>query len=132
MNIKAAIIGMGYIGVSHLEAIRRIGFADIVAVADTNYALAKKKAEEYSIAKCYESVDDLLADPEITVVHNCTPNYIHTEINKKILKAGKHLLQKSLLQQALLKQGLIELKESKPELVAAVNFNYRMNPLVRK
>ena len=133
MNIKAAIIGMGYIGVSHLEAIRRIGFADIVAVADTNYALAKKKAEEYSIAKCYESVDDLLADPEITVVHNCTPNYIHTEINKKILKAGKHLFtEKPLATSFAETRGLIELKESKPELVAAVNFNYRMNPLVQE
>lgn len=48
-RIKAGVIGMGFIGVSHIEAIRRIGFAELVAVADVNYDLAKKKADEYHV-----------------------------------------------------------------------------------
>ena len=64
-KIKVGIIGMGYIGESHIEAVRRIGFCELYAVADTNAALAKAKADYYGIEKCYTSVEELLADPEI-------------------------------------------------------------------
>ena len=97
-RIKVGIIGMGFIGVSHIDAIRRIGFAELVAVADVNYELAKKKAEEYYIPKCYQTVEELLEDEEIQVVHNCTPNNLHLEINEKIIKAGKHIFSEKLLQ----------------------------------
>ena len=90
-RIKVGIIGMGFIGVSHIEAIRRIGFLELVAITDINYGLAKKKAAEYYIPQCYETVEALLADPEIQVVHNCTPNNLHLEVNEKIIKAGKQI-----------------------------------------
>ncbi len=96
-KIKVGIIGMGYIGESHIEAVRRIGFCELYAVADTNAALAKSKAEYYGIEKCYSSVDALLADPEIDAVHNCTPNFLHLSINKKIIESGKHLLSEKPL-----------------------------------
>ena len=51
--IKVGIIGMGYIGESHIEDVRRIGFCELYAVADTNAALAKAKADYYEIKKCY-------------------------------------------------------------------------------
>jgi predicted dehydrogenase len=77
MNIiHAAVIGMGYIGASHIEAIRRIGFGSIDAVTDMNLSLARKKAAEYNIPKCYDSIEELLDDKNITVVHNCTPRII--------------------------------------------------------
>lgn len=132
-KIRAGIIGMGFIGVSHIEAIRRIGFAELVAVADTNYDLAKKKAEEYNIPKCYDSIDDLLADPEVDVVHNCTPNFLHLEVNEKIIKAGKHIFsEKPLARFSSESAQMLELLKQYPDTVAGVNFNYRMNPLVRE
>lgn len=132
-RIKSAIIGMGYIGVSHIEAIRRIGFAELVAVADANAALARRKAEEYFVPRCYESVDELLADPEIEVVHNCTPNNLHFEINQKVIKAGKHLFSEKPLARSSAESGaLVRLLEQTPGVAAAVNFNYRMNPLVQE
>jgi predicted dehydrogenase len=130
-KIKAAIIGMGFIGISHVEAIRRIGNAEIVAVLDTNYALAKAKADEYSIPKCYKIVEELLADDEINVVHNCTPNFMHTEINKQIINSGKHVFsEKPLAMNQNESKELLELLESYPGIVHGVNFCYRMNPLV--
>lgn len=131
--IKAGIIGMGYIGVSHIEALRRIGFVDLVAVADVNYNLAKKKAEEYHIPKCYTTVDELLADDEIKVVHNCTPNNLHLEINEKIIKAGKHIFsEKPLAKTSEESAKMLELLNQNKNIVAGVNFNYRMNPLVQE
>ena len=82
-KIKVGIIGMGYIGESHIEAIRRIGCCELYAIADTNAELAREKAEYYGIEKCYLNVEDLLADPEIDAVHNCTPNFLHLSINKE-------------------------------------------------
>ena len=132
-RIKTGIIGMGFIGVSHVEAVRRIGFADLIAVADVNYELARKKADEYHIQKCYKTVDELLADDEIKVVHNCTPNNLHKEINEKIIKAGKHVFsEKPLSMTSGESAQMLELLVKNKTIVHGVNFNYRMNPLVQE
>ncbi|MBO5755971.1 MAG: Gfo/Idh/MocA family oxidoreductase [Clostridia bacterium] len=132
-KIRVGIVGMGYIGESHIEAVRRIGFCELYAVADTNAALAKAKAEYYVIEKCYYNLDDLLADPEIDAVHNCTPNFLHLEINKKILKSGKHLLsEKPLCMNYAETEELMALKAQCPNSAVAVNFNYRLNPMVQE
>lgn len=132
-RIKVGIIGMGFIGVSHIEAIRRIGFLELVAVADWNYELAKKKAGEYYIPKCYATIDELLADPEIQAVHNCTPNNLHLEVNEKIIKAGKHVFsEKPLARTAGETKQMLELLKQNKDIVNGINFCYRMNPLVQE
>ena len=132
-KINVGIIGMGYIGESHIEAVRRIGICNLYAVADTNAALAHAKAELYGIEKCYTTVDELLADPNIDAVHNCTPNFLHLEINRKIIQSGKHLLsEKPLCGTYEEAAELVALKKQYPQTAAAVNFNYRMNPMVQE
>jgi predicted dehydrogenase len=132
-RIKVGIIGMGFIGVSHIEAIRRIGFLELVAVADWNYELAKKKASEYYIPKCYATIDELLADPEIQVVHDCTPNNLHLEVNEKIINAGKHVFsEKPLARTAAETERMLELLRQNKDIVHGINFCYRMNPLVQE
>lgn len=132
-RIRVGIIGTGYIGVSHIEAIRRIGFLELLAVADTNQELAQKKANEYFIPRCYATLDEMLADPDIQVIHNCTPNNLHYEINKKIIEAGKHVFsEKPLARDRKESLALVEILKANPDVVAAVNFNYRMNPLVQE
>jgi predicted dehydrogenase len=133
MQIKAGIIGMGYIGASHIEAIRRIGFARLTAVADANCDLARVKADEYNIPKCYSSVEELLSDPEVNVVHNCTPNNLHAEINEKIIRSGKHVLSEKPLTRTSEESGkMVALLKAYPGIKGCVNFNYRMNPLVQE
>ena len=66
-KLKAGIIGMGYIGASHIDAVRRIGLCTLNAIADTNYEMAKEKAEYFGVDKCYRTVDELIKDPEIDV-----------------------------------------------------------------
>jgi predicted dehydrogenase len=116
-----------------MEAIRRIGFAELVAVADSNPDLARKKAEEYSVPKVYESLEELLRDPDVQVVHNCTPNHLHREVNSKAIELGRHLFsEKPLAQNSADAQEMVDQLKARPEVVAAVNFNYRMNPLVQE
>ena len=132
-KIRVGIIGMGYIGESHIEAVRRIGLCELYAIADTNAELAQKKADYYGIEKCYTTVDELLNDPNIDAVHNCTPNFLHLEINKKIIKSGKHLFsEKPLCTTYAEAKELVDLKKEYPDSVAAVNFNYRLNPMVQE
>ncbi|MCA9240322.1 MAG: Gfo/Idh/MocA family oxidoreductase [Planctomycetales bacterium] len=132
MALRAAIIGTGFIGPAHVEALRRLGNVDVVAVAERDQALADAKAAELSIPKGYGSYEALLADPDIQVVHNCTPNHLHFEVNKAIMAAGKHVVsEKPLAMNSTESRELVRLaKES--GVVNAIDFNYRYMPLVQQ
>jgi predicted dehydrogenase len=131
-KLKVGIIGAGYIGDSHIEAIRRVGLPELTAIADVNYNLAKSKADAFGVEKCYKSLDDLIADEEINVIHNCTPTHLHLEINEKIIKAGKHVFsEKPLGRTSAESLQMVELLKKYPDTVAGVNFCYRMNGLMQ-
>lgn len=132
-KIRVGILGLGYIGVSHIDAVRRIGGCTLAAVADANLDFTKSKAAALGIDKYYGSVDEMLADDEIDSVHNCTPNHLHTEINKKIIESGKHLFSEKPLARSYDEAlDLLAVAKAHPEVVTGVNFNYRMNPMVQE
>jgi len=130
-KIKAGIIGTGFIGPAHVEAVRRLGNVEMVAVAEANQEMADAKAEAMSIPKGYGDYHKLLEDPEIQVVHNCTPNHLHFQINKDILSAGKHVVsEKPLAMNSQQSSELVELAKESGK-INVVNFNYRFYPLVQ-
>jgi len=131
-EIKVGIIGSGFIGPVHIEALRRLGFIKIKALAEANEDLAKTKAEEFNIDKYYGDYRELLADEEIEVIHNCTPNFLHFKVNKEAIKAGKHVIsEKPLSMTTQESQELVELA-GKYGVYNAVNFNYRMYPMAQE
>ena len=116
----------------HLEVLRRIGNIDIIAVADTNKSLADGAATKYNIPKTYYNPDDLINDSEIDVVLNCTPNHVHFELNKKIIKTGKQLLsEKPLSLNSIQSAELYDLAK-KHNTLTAINFCYRYYPVVQE
>ena len=130
-RIKAGIIGTGFIGPAHIEAARRLGNVEFIAVAEASEDLAKQKSEAMCIPKAYGNYLALLADPEIRVVHNCTPNHIHFEVNRDILAAGKHVIsEKPLAMNTEESSELVRLARESG-LVHAVDFNYRYYPLIQ-
>ncbi len=130
--IKAGIVGTGFIGPVHVEALRRLGYVKVVAVAERDVDLAQAKADELSIPKAYGDYRQLLADPEIQVVHNCTPNHLHFEVNRNILAAGKHIIsEKPLAMNSTESRELVRLAEA-AGVVHAIDFNYRYMPLVQQ
>jgi predicted dehydrogenase len=130
-KIKAGIIGTGFIGPAHVEALRRLGFVEVAAVAERGDDLAKAKAEQMSIPKAYGDYRKMLADPEIQVIHNCTPNHLHFAINKEILAAKKHIIsEKPLAMTSTESRELVRLAKD-AQVVNAINFNYRYMPLVQ-
>ncbi|HWQ78900.1 MAG TPA: Gfo/Idh/MocA family oxidoreductase [Anaerovoracaceae bacterium] len=129
-RLKTGIIGTGFIGPAHIEALRRTGLADVAALADVSDEVTKAKADELSIPKYYGDYKKLLADPDLDIVHICTPNHLHFRMAKEALEAGKHVVcEKPLAMNAGEADGLVRLAEEKG-LVNAVHFNLRFYPMV--
>ena len=130
-KITVGIIGTGFIGPAHVEAARRLGNVEFVALAEANETLAQAKAAELSIPKAYGDYHQLLADPDVKVVHNCTPNHLHFDVNKDILAAGKHVIsEKPLAMNTDESKELVRLARESG-LIHAVDFNYRYYPLIQ-
>jgi predicted dehydrogenase len=131
-TVKAGVIGTGFIGPAHVEALRRLGFVEVVALAEPDRARREEKAAALSVPRAYDDYRKLLEDPEIEVVHDCAPNYLHFEINSAILNAGKHCIsEKPLAITTQESKALVELA-AKAGKVNAVNFNYRFYPLAQQ
>ncbi|HUG65760.1 MAG TPA: Gfo/Idh/MocA family oxidoreductase [Gaiellaceae bacterium] len=85
--MKAAVVGTGFIGVVHVDALRRLG-VEVVGVAGST----KERAEAKGIALAYDSYEELLADDRVDVVHVTTPNHLHHAQVRSALAAGKHVV----------------------------------------
>ena len=71
-RIGMGLIGAGLVGPQHVEAVRRLGFVDVVAVAGSSEVSAQAKADAMGIPKAYGNYKALIDDPDVQVVHNCT------------------------------------------------------------
>ncbi len=132
-KLKVGIVGLGFVGILHIDAIRRIPYAEIVAVADKNMEQTKRIAEEYGIPQYYDNVDDLINESRPDVIHNCTPNYLHKEINIKVIQNEIHLFsEKPLTRTAQEAADVLSALREHPDVVTGVNHCYRMNPMVQE
>jgi predicted dehydrogenase len=131
-RIGMGIVGAGFVGPHHIDAVRRLGYVDVVAVAGSSQASAEKKAEAVGARKAYGGYEALLNDPDIEVVHNATPNYLHYPVNAAAIAKGKHVVSdKPLAMTAAEAKKLLD-QATKAGIVHAVTFNYRGNPLVQQ
>ena len=90
-NWRVGVIGTGFIGPVHVEALRRLGI-EVTALAGHGAERAAEKARQMHIPRAYGSVEALLADPDINVVHITSPNHLHFPHAKAALLAGKHVV----------------------------------------
>jgi predicted dehydrogenase len=128
--IKAAVIGAGFMGITHVEALHRLGVpvAGVLGVegAETN-SFAKRVN-----ARPYPNLETLLSDPEVVVVHVCTPNNLHYPMAKQAIASGKHVLcEKPLAISSQEARELVKLVKEK-DVVGAVNYSIRFYPLVQE
>ena len=128
----SAVIGAGFIGHAHVEALRRLGSVDIRAIADAQLPAAQKLAREFGIGRAVADYNEVINDPAIQVVHVCTPNALHFPIAEAALKAGKHVLcEKPLAISAAEAHKLVALAAEK-KLRNATCHNLRYYPLVQQ
>jgi predicted dehydrogenase len=127
-SIGAAVIGTGFIGTVHVEALRRIG-VDVRGVLGSTAERGAARADALGVRKAYASLDDLLADESVSVVHVTSPNDLHVSQSRAVLSAGKHVVcEKPLAMTSADSAGLVTLA-AETGLVNATNFNIRYYPL---
>ncbi|HEY7024104.1 MAG TPA: Gfo/Idh/MocA family oxidoreductase [Candidatus Limnocylindrales bacterium] len=127
-SIGAAVIGSGFIGTVHIEALRRIG-VQVHGLLGSSPDRAAERAARIGVPRGYGTLDELLDDDRVEVVHVTSPNNMHFPQVKQILAAGRHVIcEKPLAMDARESGELVELA-SRSGKVAAVNFNIRFYPL---
>ena len=128
---KACIVGTGFIGPVHLEALRRIG-VEVTGVVERDPGLAEAKAAELGVPRGYPSFAAALEDPEAEVFHLAVPNHLHAPLTKAALAAGKHVLCEKPLAMTSAESAELVALELASNRVAAVNYNLRFYPLVHQ
>ncbi|RVU24730.1 Gfo/Idh/MocA family oxidoreductase [Sandaracinomonas limnophila] len=130
-KIKVGIVGTGFIGPAHIEALRRLPNVEVAALCEVTIELAEAKAKQLGIPRWY-TFDELLKQEDIQSVHICTPNFLHYSQSKAALLAGKHVVcEKPLAKDLHEAEELVALAKESGK-VNAVHFNLRYYPLVRQ
>jgi predicted dehydrogenase len=135
-RLGVGIVGGGFMATVHSRA-ARAARGRLVGIVSSSPARAQAAADELGIETAYASVDELLADDAIDVVHVCTPNALHADQASAALAAGKHVvcekpLATSVPDAAALVEQAASASRAGTPLVATVPFVYRFHPLVRE
>ncbi|MFC1921731.1 Gfo/Idh/MocA family protein [Chloroflexota bacterium] len=130
-SIRVGIVGTGFIGPAHLEALRRNNVS-VVGLAESTAELAAEKAASLGIGKAYDSYAAMLEDATIDVIHLATPNYLHYPHAKAALEAGKHVVcEKPLAMNSQESADLVRISKE-TGLVNVINFNIRFYPMAQQ
>ncbi len=126
---KVGIVGYGNIGPIHAKALETVETATLYAVCDINATRRRMCSEMYATIE-YEDYDEMLKNDSIDCVHICTPHYLHFEMIKKALKAGKDVVVEKPI--TMTKEEFVALQKIKGVEKVAVVMQNRLNPCVQK
>ncbi len=126
-DIRAGVVGVGFIGVAHIEALRRLG-VDVAGVVGSSPERAAAKAEAANLPNVYDSVEALAADDSIDVIHVASPNDVHADQVRLCLAAGKHVVCEKPLALSSADSADLVARAAASGLVNAVCFNIRFYP----
>lgn len=127
-HIGAAVIGAGFMGPVHVEALRRLGVR-VTGILGVHPSESEAARKALGLPIAYQGIDDVLADGNVQAVHLAVPNALHYELSKRVLIAGKHVLcEKPLAMNSRESAELVALAKLR-KAVAAVCYNIRFYPL---
>jgi predicted dehydrogenase len=127
-ELRAGIIGTGFIGPVHLEALRRLG-VQVNALCEVPERV-RSAAERLSIPQAFADYRELLRSPAVDVVHITAPNRFHAEMSLAAVQAGKHVVCEKPLAMNTRETAAIVKAVAKARTVFAVNYNVRFYPAV--
>ncbi len=126
--VGAAVIGTGFIGTVHVEQLRRIG-VQVRGVLGSTPERGAGRATELGVPRAFASLNELLADPSVDVVHVTSPNHLHHPQALAILSAGRHIVCEKPLAMTAAQSAELVRAAARAGVVNAVNFNIRFYPL---
>jgi len=129
-KIRAGVIGTGFIGPVHIEALKRLGI-QVTAVCGSTTS-ARAVSERFGIPEVFGDYDHagLIASPNVEVVHITSPNRQHFAQALAVLQAGKHCVCEKPLAMNPRETGALVKAAAKAGVVFAVNYNVRFYPAV--
>ena len=127
-SLRAGVVGTGFIGPVHVEALRRLGVT-VTAICDVA-DLAATVAVRLGIPQAFTDYRDLLARDDVDVVHITTPNRFHAEMSLAALRAGKHVVCEKPLAMNTSETAQVVKAARGTKRVFAVNYNVRFYPAV--
>ncbi|HDS1557299.1 Gfo/Idh/MocA family oxidoreductase [Stenotrophomonas maltophilia] len=130
-KLGIAIVGTGMIGAVHRRAALLAG-AEVRGVAASSPQRAQEVAQAWNVAHAYRDIEEVVSDPQVQVVHVCTPNHLHRAMAQAALEAGKHVICEKPLATTLDDAQALAALAARTGLVATVPFVYRYHPVVRE
>ncbi len=130
--VNVAVIGSGFMGAAHVDALRRVPGVNVVAIASIDFPRAQELAAQFGITNVFDDWKALLGRDDVHAVHNCTPNNLHFEVNKAFIEAGKHVLSEKPLTMTSAESAELVRLARQTGVVTAINFNYRGYPLIQQ
>ena len=127
-HLRAGVIGTGFIGPVHVEALRRLG-VQVTALCDLPDRV-RAAADRLGIPSAYGNYRELLAAPDVDVVHIASPNRFHCEMALAALASGKHCVCEKPLAMNTRETARIVKTARRANTVFAVNYNVRFYPAV--
>ena len=96
-KLKIGLLGFGAMGKTHAYCIHNLPYfypelsfeAEVAGVVTTSLEKSKRMSETYRLGSPAENEDVLICDPNIDIIDICTPNHLHYETLKKVIRAGK-------------------------------------------
>ncbi len=131
-RLRTAVIGIGFVGRVHLEAIRRLGFVDVIGIGARNVEQARELADQFGVPNVEAEASKLFADPHLDAVHICTPNSLHYSMVRSALDAGKHVLCEKPLATSAVEAGAMTVLAQEKQLRNCTCHNLRYYPMVQQ
>jgi predicted dehydrogenase len=130
-RIRVAVIGTGFSGTAHVDALSRLPSVEVTGVLASSPERTRAAAERLGVARWHGSLEDLLADNDLDAVHICTPNVLHAEATRAALDADKHVLSEKPLAMDAAQARSLASHAGSASVVTGVCFNYPHFPLVQ-
>ena len=127
-KIGAAVLGTGFISAVHIGALRRLGVS-VEGILGSTPERGAERAATLGVTHAYDTLDEVLNDPKVHVVHVTTPNYAHYAQVKQILGAGKHVVCEKPLAMTSTQSAEMLALAKRTGLIAAVCYAVRFYPL---
>ncbi len=126
--IGVAVVGTGFGEKIHIPGFQEHPRTQLVTVYNRDLDKAKALASTHNIPHVCDRLEDALALPDVAAVSISTPPFLHYEMAKTALQAGKHLLlEKPTTLSAVEARELYQLAAAKG-VVAMMDFEFRFVP----